>query len=229
MYVISAPLLKPNGYRLNQWHDYSVGLYIYLVIQNWIIYVLCMWTRGQSQTILNTLNLLNFLTFIRSFPLQRLCTHIVFMGSNNEMQNVSKTFFSYICTNDTSWKRVFCFSFSEINECVQFGRCSHYCTNTKGSYKCTCDKNYKDVNGSCIAKGKDLYFVLICPLAPLAQWSWWYFMLVFESLSSSPLHVFAQLARPSLNHCCMFLFIFTLQHNMSNADVIWICYVLTFV
>uniref|UniRef100_A0A8C1IX14 Low density lipoprotein receptor-related protein 1Bb n=1 Tax=Cyprinus carpio TaxID=7962 RepID=A0A8C1IX14_CYPCA len=40
----------------------------------------------------------------------------------------------------------------EINECLNFGTCSHYCTNTKGSYKCTCDKNYKDMNGSCIAK-----------------------------------------------------------------------------
>ncbi|RXN19841.1 low-density lipo receptor-related 1B-like protein [Labeo rohita] len=43
----------------------------------------------------------------------------------------------------------------EINECLNFGTCSHYCTNTKGSYKCTCDKNYKDMNGSCIAKGPE--------------------------------------------------------------------------
>uniref|UniRef100_A0A8C1BL65 Low density lipoprotein receptor-related protein 1Bb n=1 Tax=Cyprinus carpio carpio TaxID=630221 RepID=A0A8C1BL65_CYPCA len=43
----------------------------------------------------------------------------------------------------------------EINECLNFGTCSHYCTNTKGSYKCTCDKNYKDMNGNCIAKGPE--------------------------------------------------------------------------
>ncbi|XP_048049460.1 low-density lipoprotein receptor-related protein 1B isoform X2 [Megalobrama amblycephala] len=43
----------------------------------------------------------------------------------------------------------------EINECLNFGACSHYCTNTKGSYKCACDKNYKDMNGSCIAKGPE--------------------------------------------------------------------------
>ncbi|TRY84843.1 hypothetical protein DNTS_002284 [Danionella cerebrum] len=35
----------------------------------------------------------------------------------------------------------------EINECLYFGMCSHYCTNTKGSYKCTCEKNYKDSHG----------------------------------------------------------------------------------
>uniref|UniRef100_A0A8C2L9E4 Low density lipoprotein receptor-related protein 1Bb n=1 Tax=Cyprinus carpio TaxID=7962 RepID=A0A8C2L9E4_CYPCA len=53
-----------------------------------------------------------------------------------------------------SSKSDFCSSlfFVEINECLNFGTCSHYCTNTKGSYKCTCDKNYKDMNGSCIAK-----------------------------------------------------------------------------
>uniref|UniRef100_A0AAR2L6Z9 EGF-like domain-containing protein n=1 Tax=Pygocentrus nattereri TaxID=42514 RepID=A0AAR2L6Z9_PYGNA len=43
----------------------------------------------------------------------------------------------------------------EINECLYFGTCSHYCTNVKGSYKCTCDKNYKDVNGNCVAKGPE--------------------------------------------------------------------------
>lgn len=59
------------------------------------------------------------------------------------------------------------FFVAEINECLNFGTCSHYCTNTKGSYKCTCDKNYKDMNGSCIAKGKDLYFLLTWPLASL--------------------------------------------------------------
>uniref|UniRef100_A0A8B9RNB7 Low density lipoprotein receptor-related protein 1Bb n=1 Tax=Astyanax mexicanus TaxID=7994 RepID=A0A8B9RNB7_ASTMX len=43
----------------------------------------------------------------------------------------------------------------EMNECLYFGTCSHYCTNTKGSYKCTCDKNYKDISGNCIAKGPE--------------------------------------------------------------------------
>ncbi|KAJ8349713.1 hypothetical protein SKAU_G00248430 [Synaphobranchus kaupii] len=40
----------------------------------------------------------------------------------------------------------------EVNECLQFGMCSHYCTNTKGSFKCTCYKNFKQINGSCVAK-----------------------------------------------------------------------------
>ncbi|TKS67473.1 Prolow-density lipoprotein receptor-related protein 1 [Collichthys lucidus] len=43
----------------------------------------------------------------------------------------------------------------EINECLQFDTCPHYCTNTKGSYKCTCDRNYKEINGNCIAKGPE--------------------------------------------------------------------------
>uniref|UniRef100_A0A3P9M179 Low density lipoprotein receptor-related protein 1Bb n=1 Tax=Oryzias latipes TaxID=8090 RepID=A0A3P9M179_ORYLA len=43
----------------------------------------------------------------------------------------------------------------EINECVQFDTCPHYCTNTKGSFKCTCDRNYKEINGNCVAKGPD--------------------------------------------------------------------------
>ncbi|KAI2660780.1 Low-density lipoprotein receptor-related protein 1B [Labeo rohita] len=49
----------------------------------------------------------------------------------------------------------------EINECLNFGTCSHYCTNTKGSYKCTCDKNYKDMNGSCIAKATFHFFCIL--------------------------------------------------------------------
>uniref|UniRef100_A0A8C1Q9I9 Low density lipoprotein receptor-related protein 1Bb n=1 Tax=Cyprinus carpio TaxID=7962 RepID=A0A8C1Q9I9_CYPCA len=44
----------------------------------------------------------------------------------------------------------------EINECLNFGTCSHYCTNTKGSYKCTCDKNYKDMNGSYFRRPRDV-------------------------------------------------------------------------
>lgn len=43
--------------------------------------------------------------------------------------------------------------FSEMNECLQLDTCPHYCTNTKGSFKCTCDRNYKDFNGNCVVKG----------------------------------------------------------------------------
>lgn len=35
-----------------------------------------------------------------------------------------------------------------------FGACSQHCNNIKGSYKCACEKNYKERNNSCIAKGK---------------------------------------------------------------------------
>ncbi|RXM99278.1 Low-density lipoprotein receptor-related protein 1B [Acipenser ruthenus] len=43
----------------------------------------------------------------------------------------------------------------EINECLQIGSCSHYCTNTKGSFKCACDRNYREINGTCKAKGPE--------------------------------------------------------------------------
>uniref|UniRef100_A0A3Q1FTS4 Low density lipoprotein receptor-related protein 1Ba n=1 Tax=Acanthochromis polyacanthus TaxID=80966 RepID=A0A3Q1FTS4_9TELE len=43
----------------------------------------------------------------------------------------------------------------QINECLQFDTCPHYCTNIKGSFKCTCDRNYKEINGNCIAKPED--------------------------------------------------------------------------
>lgn len=84
-----------------------------------------------------------------------------------------------------SSKSDFCSSlfFVEINECLNFGTCSHYCTNTKGSYKCTCDKNYKDMNGSCIAKGKDLYFLSTWPLASL-----WDFVLDLKVLVNLFIH-----------------------------------------
>ncbi|MGH0159378.1 UNVERIFIED_CONTAM: hypothetical protein FKN15_037173 [Acipenser sinensis] len=40
----------------------------------------------------------------------------------------------------------------EIDECLQFDSCSHYCTNTKGSFKCACHRNYREINGTCKAK-----------------------------------------------------------------------------
>lgn len=46
------------------------------------------------------------------------------------------------------------FFFIDINECMVFGACSQHCHNLKGSYRCACEKNYKERNNSCIAKGK---------------------------------------------------------------------------
>lgn len=46
------------------------------------------------------------------------------------------------------------FFFIDINECMVFGSCSQHCHNLKGSYRCDCEKNYKERNNSCIAKGK---------------------------------------------------------------------------
>lgn len=58
-------------------------------------------------------------------------------------------------------------SLSEINECLQFDTCPHYCTNTKGSFKCTCDRNYKEIHGNCIAKGRIPKFSHITFVAPV--------------------------------------------------------------
>ncbi|XP_021325253.1 low-density lipoprotein receptor-related protein 1B isoform X1 [Danio rerio] len=43
----------------------------------------------------------------------------------------------------------------EVNECLLFGICSQYCTNSKGSYRCTCDRNFKEIHGECITKGPE--------------------------------------------------------------------------
>uniref|UniRef100_A0A7M4EIV0 Low-density lipoprotein receptor-related protein 1B n=1 Tax=Crocodylus porosus TaxID=8502 RepID=A0A7M4EIV0_CROPO len=43
----------------------------------------------------------------------------------------------------------------DINECMIFGTCSQRCTNVKGSFKCICERNYKEKNNSCIAKGSE--------------------------------------------------------------------------
>ncbi|CAL8382563.1 unnamed protein product [Boreogadus saida] len=37
------------------------------------------------------------------------------------------------------------------NECAQFGVCSHICNNTKGSYKCSCQKHFSRINETCKA------------------------------------------------------------------------------
>uniref|UniRef100_A0A1A8PVW5 Low density lipoprotein receptor-related protein 1 n=4 Tax=Nothobranchius TaxID=28779 RepID=A0A1A8PVW5_9TELE len=45
------------------------------------------------------------------------------------------------------------------NECKQFGVCSHICNNTKGSYKCSCQKYFSRINNTCKAdaQGHALY------------------------------------------------------------------------
>ncbi|TSL89901.1 Low-density lipoprotein receptor-related protein 1B [Bagarius yarrelli] len=43
----------------------------------------------------------------------------------------------------------------QVNECMFFGTCSQSCSNTKGSYKCSCHPNFKEMNGECITKGPD--------------------------------------------------------------------------
>ncbi|XP_062842266.1 low-density lipoprotein receptor-related protein 1 isoform X2 [Trichomycterus rosablanca] len=40
---------------------------------------------------------------------------------------------------------------TDINECEQFGVCSHVCTNIKGSYKCSCSLHFTRVNHTCKA------------------------------------------------------------------------------
>uniref|UniRef100_A0A671RGZ8 Low-density lipoprotein receptor-related protein 1-like n=1 Tax=Sinocyclocheilus anshuiensis TaxID=1608454 RepID=A0A671RGZ8_9TELE len=44
---------------------------------------------------------------------------------------------------------------TDVNECKQFGICSHICNNTKGSHKCSCYKNFIKVNDTCKADSTD--------------------------------------------------------------------------
>ncbi|KAM4699918.1 prolow-density lipoprotein receptor-related protein 1 isoform 2-T2 [Discoglossus pictus] len=43
----------------------------------------------------------------------------------------------------------------DTNECLKFGVCSQLCNNTKGSYMCTCAKNFVKSNHTCKANGTD--------------------------------------------------------------------------
>lgn len=47
--------------------------------------------------------------------------------------------------------------FSDIDECSEEGFCSHRCTNSPGSYTCTCQSGYDLVNRTCYARGKWFY------------------------------------------------------------------------
>uniref|UniRef100_A0A8C6V3R4 Low density lipoprotein receptor-related protein 1Bb n=1 Tax=Neogobius melanostomus TaxID=47308 RepID=A0A8C6V3R4_9GOBI len=77
-------------------------------------------------------------------------TYIIFHSLLSPSLNMfMKLVFLFSC-ND------FLFPFIETNECLQFDACPHYCTNTKGSYKCTCDRNYKDINGNYFRRPRDI-------------------------------------------------------------------------
>ncbi|KAM4794631.1 prolow-density lipoprotein receptor-related protein 1 [Rhinophrynus dorsalis] len=43
----------------------------------------------------------------------------------------------------------------DINECLTFGTCSQICNNTKGSYMCSCSKNFIKSHHSCKAEGSN--------------------------------------------------------------------------
>ncbi|XP_062904698.1 low-density lipoprotein receptor-related protein 1-like isoform X1 [Mobula hypostoma] len=69
----------------------------------------------------------------------------------------NRTIFSHFCECRPGFQRNKASKQCEdINECLQFGTCSHYCNNTKGSYACTCGKNYKhSYNHSCKTEGSE--------------------------------------------------------------------------
>ncbi|XP_048343554.1 LOW QUALITY PROTEIN: prolow-density lipoprotein receptor-related protein 1 [Sphaerodactylus townsendi] len=46
-------------------------------------------------------------------------------------------------------------SCQDINECLNFGVCSQLCNNTKGSYMCTCAKNFMRTHHMCKAEGSE--------------------------------------------------------------------------
>ncbi|XP_075055508.1 prolow-density lipoprotein receptor-related protein 1 [Mixophyes fleayi] len=48
----------------------------------------------------------------------------------------------------------------DVNECLAFGTCSQICNNTKGSYMCTCAKNFQKLNHTCKAEeGTQLLYI----------------------------------------------------------------------
>ncbi|ETE71786.1 Low-density lipoprotein receptor-related protein 1, partial [Ophiophagus hannah] len=63
---------------------------------------------------------------------------------------------SVYCTCRSGFQKVpgknFC---QDINECLNFRVCSHLCNNTKGSYMCTCAKNFQKTHHMCKAEGDE--------------------------------------------------------------------------
>jgi len=51
--------------------------------------------------------------------------------------------------------------FSDKNECVQFGVCSHVCNNTKGSYKCSCHKYFTRISDTCKADSENYNYIYV--------------------------------------------------------------------
>lgn len=72
-----------------------------------------------------------------------LCSSALFHDCKNMLNN-RVLHYRYINYN---------FFLIDVNECMVFGTCSQHCHNLKGSYRCECEKNYKERNNSCIAKG----------------------------------------------------------------------------
>ena len=63
-------------------------------------------------------------------------------------------------------------SFSDLNECAQYGSCHQLCRNEKGSFKCSCANGYVLQNNhrSCKAGGTLFFFsyksLLVPPNSP---------------------------------------------------------------
>ncbi|XP_069472627.1 low-density lipoprotein receptor-related protein 1B isoform X1 [Ambystoma mexicanum] len=73
-----------------------------------------------------------------------------------------KTETTFTCQCKNGFKRNFSNGQCEdINECALLGTCSHYCTNTKGSYKCACGADFMQRNNDCIAKGPELQILYL--------------------------------------------------------------------
>lgn len=90
------------------------------------------------------LNMCGAILINKKMFMSSLCSSALFHDCKNFLNN-SLLKYRYINYN---------FFFIDINECMVFGTCSQHCHNLKGSYRCECEKNYKERNNSCIAKGK---------------------------------------------------------------------------
>lgn len=89
-----------------------------------------------------------------------------------------RTIFSQALTNPFfEWQYSLFFNPSDFDECAVYGTCSQSCTNTEGSYSCSCVEGYlpQPDNRSCKAKNGECHLLLMLQMygPDLTAWMKW--------------------------------------------------------